>query len=232
MAPFLRASLQGNVRLGMYLSSKMSPVDHVDIPTTFPSQWTRSCMAINRASGSINWVVEGALAMSMESDKLKDSLKPLNDLSGKLILGAISYGGKWGSLSNKVTNLNIFSSFLSVEDMKSMTEGKICVKKGDYLAWEDMEWTLHGEARLENVDIDEPCEGAPLADFFFTRFSGWVSCMHFCENLGSRTPSVTSNEDWTILQTFLREKIYGRGLNSVQIWLPISDEEAEGVWKD
>ena len=105
------------------------------IPPTFPYKWTRTCMAINSAAGSINWVVEGVLVMSMKSDKIKDSLKLPKDLTGKVILGAAFYGGKWKSVSNKVTNLNIFSSSMSVAEMKSMTQDENCVKDGDYLAW-------------------------------------------------------------------------------------------------
>ena len=114
-----------------------------------------------KSAGYVAWIVEGVRIISMESDKLKESSKLPKNLSGKLILGAVFYAGKWYSVSNKVTNLNIFSSFLSVEDMKSITQGKNCAEKGDYLAWENMEWVLYGKARLEMLDINEPCESAP-----------------------------------------------------------------------
>ena len=170
--------------------------------------------------------------MSMKSEKVKDSLKLPKDLTGKLILGATFYGGKWYPKSNKVTNLNIFSSSMSVAEMKSMTQDENCVKDGDYLAWENMEWILHGKASKETVDINESCEGPPLANLFHTPFPTSDSCMHLCENLGSRVPSVTTLKEWTILQTFLKKKIYGKGLNKVQIWLPITDEETEDTWTD
>ena len=176
--------------------------------------------------------MEGVLIISMESDKLKESSKLPKNLSGKLILGAVSYVGKWYSVSNKVTNLNIFSSFLSVEDMKSITQGKNCAKKGDYLVWEEMEWILHGKAKIETMNTNEPCEGRPFAHLFHAPFPSWDSCMHLCENMGTRTPSVTTLEDWIHLKTFLREKIYDKGLKSMQIWLPLTDKEKEGVWKD
>ena len=145
--------------------STWSTVGIVDkIPPTFPNQWIRSCFAVNSVSGSISWVVEGVSILSMESEKLKSSLKLPRNLSGKLILGSMSYGGKWYSVSNKVTNLNIFSSSLSLEELKNMTKDHNCAKKGDYLAWEDMEWILHGSARLETVNTEELCEGAPLAN--------------------------------------------------------------------
>ena len=229
VAPYLRAHLSS--RLGIWSTYSLSDILGM-IPPTFPNQWTRSCMAINSTSGSVNWVVEGVLVMSMESEKLKQSLKLPKDLSRKLILGAISWGGQWKSVSNKVTNLNIFSSPLPVEEMKNMTEGENCAKKGNYLAWENMEWILHGKARLETVNINEPCERPPLANIFLAPFPGWDSCMHLCENLGSRAPSVTTREDWTNLETFLRQKIYKRGSSNLDIWLPLTDKETEGVWKD
>ena len=110
-----------------------------------------------------------------------------------------------------------------------MTQDENCVKDGDYIAWEDMEWILCGKARLETVDINEPYEGPPLANFFHTPFPTYYSCIH---NLGRRVPSVTTLKDWTILQTFLKKKIYDKGWNSVQMWLPITDEETEDTWKD
>ena len=39
-------------------------------------------------------------------------------------------------------------------------------------------------------------------------------------------------EDWSVLQAFLKKKIYARRLKSRQIWLPLSDRETEDVWKD
>ena len=43
-------------------------------------------------------------------------------------------------MSQKVTNLKIFSSSLPIEKMESITRGEDCDVRGDYLTWEDMEW--------------------------------------------------------------------------------------------
>ena len=56
----------------------------------------------------------------------------------------------------KITNLNVFSSALPMEQIKRITEGEGCVEEGGYLAWKDMEWILHVQARLETVDKEEP----------------------------------------------------------------------------
>ena len=122
--------------------SKSKQVDN-KISPLFPNQWTRSCMAINTSSGLIHWVVEGTLVMTTTSEEVKRSNTRPKDLSKKLILGARSNSGVWLAPSSKVTNLNIFSSALSIEKMKRMTGDESCLVEGDYLAWGDMEWTLH-----------------------------------------------------------------------------------------
>ena len=160
LVPYLLPSLKS--QMGIHFSTWSAEPRYGRLPPWFPNHWTRSCLAINSATGSLDWVAEGTSIVSMKSEKLKDTLKIPKRLNGALILGALSYGSKWYSVSGKVTQMNIFSSYLSVEEMKSMTNNDKCAKKGDYLAWEDMEWVLHGKAKLETVDISEPCEGAPL----------------------------------------------------------------------
>ena len=167
-APSLLTSLDSS--MSIYLSTEWSSSIFNKIPPTFPNRWTRSCLAVNSTSGSITWVVEGVLVKSMESEKMKEPSKLPKNLSRMVILGAVLSAGKWYSVSNKVTNLNIFSSPLSVEDMKRMTKDEICAKKGNYLAWEDMKWTLHGNAKIDTVDINEPCEGSPVANLFHAPF--------------------------------------------------------------
>ena len=114
------------------------------IPTVFPNTWVKSCMAINTTAGSLDWVVEGTPVLSMKSE-FKNFPK---SLERKLILGATSWGGNWYSVSNKVTNMNIFASSFSIEKMKLMTNEGSCVEDGDYLAWKDMEWILHDQVKL------------------------------------------------------------------------------------
>ena len=84
-------------------------------------------MAVNTTSGLIHWVVEGTLIMSTTSEEVKKS-RP-RDLRKKIALGARSYGGIWFQPSQKVTNLNIYSSAFSIEKMKSMTGGEVVLKK-------------------------------------------------------------------------------------------------------
>ena len=206
------------------LTGKVAPL--------FPNQWIKSCLAVNATSSLINWVIDGTLVLDSDFVQVKNSESRPKDLSRKLVLGASSYGDSWDAVSQKVTNLDIYSSPLPIEKMERITRGGSCVEEGDYLAWEDMEWILHGQAKKETTEKEETCEEKPLVDLYYTPFPGMDSCVHHCQNLGSRIPSVTAFEQWTKLQTFLRKKLFAKGLNTLQMWLPISDRETEGVWKD
>ena len=148
------------------------------LPPLFPNKWSRSCVTVNTTSGFIQWVVEATLVLNTTSQEVKESKNKPKDLSNKLVLGARSYG-VWTAATHKVTNLNIFSSALTVEEMKTMTGGEGCMKEGDYLAWQDMEWILHGQARQETVDTEEPCKGEPYVDLYCTRFPGWDACIMY-----------------------------------------------------
>ena len=190
-------------------------------------------MTINTTSGFIQWVVEGTLVLTTTSEQVKQSeSKRPKDLSNRIVLGAQSYGGVWSATIHKVTNLNIFSSALSVEDMKTMTGAEGCIKEGDYLAWQDMEWVLHGQARIETVEKEEPCKGEPYVNLYYTPFPGMEACMHHCENLGTRVPSVANSQDWATLQHSLKKNLYDKGLNTLRLWLPIDDKKSEGEWRD
>ena len=90
MAPWVFPSIEG--RLGIYFLSWSTGSIYDRIPPVFPNQWIRSCVAFDSSSGLINWVVEGRPILL--SEKLKGSLNFPKTLGGKLIMGAMSYGGK------------------------------------------------------------------------------------------------------------------------------------------
>ena len=134
VGPWIKKSLRSSMRIDS--STWSTSTVYNKIPPVFPYTWVKSCMAINTTSGTFKWVVEGVLISDDVSEELADSFKLSKNTT--LILGAFSYADNWYSVSNKVTNLNIFSSLLSIETMKSMTRPGSCIEKGDFLAWENM----------------------------------------------------------------------------------------------
>ena len=96
----------------------------------------------------------------------------------------------------------------------------------------NQEGILHGQAGMETVNEEEACKGEPYVNVFHTKFSDMDTCMHHCQNLGTRVPPVTTLEDWSTLQRSLKIQFYDKGLDTMELWLPIEDRETEGEWKD
>ena len=194
----------------------------------FPNKWVRSCMAIHTVSGIIQWVVDGSLVENNTIDALKGPKVPI-DLNGRIILGARKVSKKsWYVLSNKLTNLNIFSCLLLLELMQRRTNGEdICLEEGDYLAWSEMKWDLQGRATIEKIRKEE-LDTKPLVNLYSARVP-MRDCKHFCENLGTQMPSVFNTTELGRFTEFCREKMIDL---SHGIWLAADDTDEEGVWRD
>ena len=79
------------------------------------------------------------------------------------------------------------------------------------------------------MDQEELCKGEPFVDLYYTKFpAGMDACMHHCENLGTRVPSVSNLQDWTKLQIYLKTNLY----EIMRLWLPITNRKTEGEWID
>ena len=211
----------------------------VELPPVFAHQWVRSCIAIDTERGLLQWVVDGALVENAtDVPFVKDTRNKPTDLSGKIILGAWQRSGsnKWMSrarTSNQVTNLNIFSRALTIREMEQNTEGGDCSPAGDYLAWEQMQWELKGRAVIESVDEQEPCMGDPSLNLYPAGYTSMESCRHFCQKIGSRSPSLATLQRWTDLQRDLEGMIKKKeGRQNMNIWHALDDEGTEGEWVD
>ena len=123
-------------------------------------------------------------------------------------------------------------SVLNIGKMKIMTEGGSCNEEGDYLAWKNMEWVFHGQARKGKIEKDKPCQREPFFDLYNTKFPSMATCMHHCQNLGTRAPSVASSQLWLSLQQSLKAEVFDKQLNTLMLWLPLEDMDISNAWKD
>ena len=210
--------------------------DESKIPKVFPDQWLKICVGLSTVSGSIKMVVDGILVHDIISETLKNSANKVpTNLSGKITIGVGKYAEGWVSTDFNVTNLNVFSSSLSVGIMKQITEHnpEKCDQQGDYLNWEEMEWETHGDIHIQTVSREKPCMKEPDTFLFYTKFSKMSDCMHHCQKVGGRAPKVVTKEQWNELQTFMKLNYYSKGDNTLSgTWLSVSDAEEEGKWKD
>ena len=129
----------------------------IDTMWMFPNQWVRNCLALDTLSGNVVWVARGELVDNTTFARITNKVP--TDLTGKVILGALYNTQKemWQQNSNKLTKVEIFSSALTIEKMIEYTKGDGCGDDGDYLSWNEMQWNLHGGAKVEYMEADETC---------------------------------------------------------------------------
>ena len=195
----------------------------------FPFQWVRSCLAVDTESGKVILVVDGQVVQERQVEALKNSANSPKDLSGKILLGTHKYSKIWLTRSNKVTNLNIFSSLMSIERMVRMATGgeEECGEEGDYLAWRDTQWTLLGDAVAEEVERGEACQNYPssMKVLYHAGLLSFPACVKECEDLGGRLPLNLTIPEYLFLKSEQNEL-------KCEVWLATTDEEEEGVWRD
>ena len=99
-----------------------------------PHSWYHVCMGLNTVSGLLMIVVNGIEIINEKKDYFENTRKwKPNSVEGK-ILGFKAWAGFWYQHRSAFSNMNIFSSMLSLEDMVSRTlGGEGCDSPGDYL---------------------------------------------------------------------------------------------------
>ena len=100
--------------------------------------WYHVCMGLDTVSGLLRIVVNGIEVVNEKKEYLQNTAqwKP-KSLDGKLLLFKSYISGYWYQHRSIISNLNIFSSMMSVEDMVSRTTGgDDCDSPGDYLRQE------------------------------------------------------------------------------------------------
>ena len=100
-----------------------------------PHSWYHFCMGLDTVSGLLRIVVNGRLVVNEEKEYFKDTTesKPAS-VEGKILIFKGYHAGFWYQHWGTVSNLNIFSSMMSSDDMEKRTSGgEDCYSPGDYL---------------------------------------------------------------------------------------------------
>ena len=220
----------------------------------YPFQWTRICASKDANTSLARLVVDGDVLVEQEVEVKNKPDKLI------IVLGAwISHrSGNTYEDSGQTTNLNVFSSALTKEQMKSQTTagGEECGLAGDFLSWEksveEKQWTLHSKARW--VDLDGGLEGsckakATMSVFPMNGYHFHSDCMEHCEKLGGRSPSVGKEKEWGNLLKGIEAVSPVLSKLPARIWLSATEGHIgnelgeldhwpegviaeEGVWRD
>ena len=128
--------------------------------------------------------------------------------------------------------------------MLQITKGEECRPSENVeLAWDDIKWELHGDQiKVTNIPQKEICN---RRQSFFFSFGGanWYNCKEGCQKIAfeAKIPSIQNSEQDAAISSWFMEKMFMRdetGGNSPypslcnRFWLPITDEDKEGVWVD
>ena len=89
--------------------------EHTGIPIV-PHSWYHVCLGLDTVSGFLRIVVNGIKVVDEEKEEFRNTtaLKP-RSLEGKISVFKQFYAGFWGQQRGKFTNMNIFSSILSLK---------------------------------------------------------------------------------------------------------------------
>ena len=143
------------------MTNQILPVDFPDtgIPIV-PHSWYHVCLGLDTVSGLLRIVVNGVKVVDEEKEFFRNTSawKP-QSLAGKLLVFK-GYNIAWAQYRGKFTNMNIFSSMISLEDMMMRTSGVAddCTGPGDYLSWADMEWSVSGDVTSGVMIQEELCQ--------------------------------------------------------------------------
>ena len=92
-------------------------------------------------------MVNGIQLVNEEKDYFKNTnaWKPTS-LEGKIVHFKGYWGGFWYQYRHTFSNMNIFSSMMSVEDMVTRTAGgEECYRPGDYLRYNNPKYNLENQ---------------------------------------------------------------------------------------
>ena len=206
---------------------------------TFLFTWTRICLSLDTGSGKIVLVVNGHI--------LEDKIHPLAALEddkrpANLVLTS---GFKDGlEFTGMVSNINMFTSPLATGRMVNLTSagGEECGASGDYVSWEDEEWRLHSQARIEMVgDLNGPCRRESEVTVYSANFQYHSAatnvqkisgCMEHCQKLGKgRSPPLRTQKE----HEWLRAEVTGitpKISDLPTFWVAANDDDKEGEWRD
>ena len=211
------------------------------LPIT-PHAWYHGCIAIDTIAGNRRVVINGFVIVDEVNDAIKNSLHILpKSLSGRITLYKTKHPGIFYQSRGTITNMNVFQTALSIDQMNEITNGSECGLEGNYLSWNRMEWNISGTVRKDTVEKGDLCQERASPMVLLTEsFPIWEECMQFCPKLrGARSPVMRKFHQFMLLHKWIlsaminpKTKKNWPGIFGRAIWMSSNDMEEEGVWKD
>ena len=199
----LESEMVQTIRLGVD-SVLTSFTNHSLLKLPMQVYWYHSCTGIDMVSGHVQMIINGQLIVDQVVKELTGyaEMRP-QSLQGNLLLGKEWMGGFWYQSRQLTSNLNVYGRILSKDEMKEKTFGSECgLSDGDFLSWEEMEWTLHGLSKMGTIDGDDLCKKYSNIILFTSPFLQQDFCREHCLKIsrGWMAPVSTKDEGDRLLQ--------------------------------
>ena len=199
----LESEMVQTIRLGVD-SVLTSFTNHSLLKLPMQVYWYHSCTGIDMVSGHVQMIINGQLIVDQVVKELTGyaEMRP-QSLQGNLLLGKEWMGGFWYQSRQLTSNLNVYGRILSKDEMKEKTFGSECgLSDGDFLSWEEMEWTLHGLSKMGTIDRDDLCKKYSNIILFTSPFLQQDFCREHCLKIsrGWMAPVSTKDEGDRLLQ--------------------------------
>ena len=125
-----------------------------------PHSWYHICLGLDTVSGLLRIVVNGIKVVNEEKAEFRNTSdwRP-GSLDGNILVFKEFFTSFWAQKRGKFSNMNVFAFMISLDDMMMRTSGEAdCTGAGDYLSWEEMEWSITGDVDSGTVDTEDLCQ--------------------------------------------------------------------------
>ena len=189
--------------------------------------WVHICADIDTKSGNFSFSLNGRNMLTAVIDSLMNN-KP-NILGLEIGLSKLSFvGGVVKQFHGSVTNIQLFKvdKKVSIEQLSN----NLCDYEGDYLSWKDASVQIKGQNVIQTTGkVDTVCGNQSERKVMLPNEYILMEAQHCCATLGGgRIPGINDKNELQEYVTLIKESQSAcKG-----VWLPLSDEENEGVWID
>ena len=218
----------GQIGLWMQVGkSDWKMIQEISTPWKF---WTHICADFDTLTGDIALSMDGQPTVRNNFEKLRNG-KPTN-LDQKLEIGLTdtdnAYGGR-RSFRGKISNIQ-FHVFEETTSLRILSQ-KPCDTKGSYVAWPDMVFKTNGDDVYElNESESDICAVQPqYYNLVLPAKMTWPEADHLCRAIGGGTMTdIKSELDLETLASEMKQILE----YCPSVWLPLSDKQKEGLWKN
>ena len=184
--------------------------------------WLHVCADIDSASGNMTVSLNGGRSLQTTIQNLRNNKPNLVSIEAGLNIE----GGDANSTSQfmgSVTNINIFNPNMS-DNYDSMT--RLHCLSGDVMDWSNVNLQQSGP-NLTIKDYDVACTPEDVYTIILPTTTSWTEADHYCNVLGHMT-QVANEAELNKIAVLWNESL----LRCPKIWMPISDEGEEGVFRN